>query len=105
MKLSHLFTRTPTAIKFNLFVGSGEDFSVVKGRAVVVGRRVGGGGGGAGSDTSNLAKLRISWKTYEMRGRGIFIGVELVRLCASSRKCDSIIEGGGGVRCAGVGWG
>lgn len=35
-----------------------------------------------------------------MRGRGIFIGVELVRLCASSRKCDSIIEGG-----SGAGWG
>lgn len=30
-----------------------------------------------------------------MRGRGIFISVELVRLCASSRKCcsDSIREG------------
>lgn len=67
------------------------------------GGRVGGGvAGGAGSDTSNLAKLRISWKTYEMRGRGIFIGVELVRLCASSRKCDSIIEGGGRGE---VGWG
>lgn len=37
-----------------------------------------------------------------MRGRGIFIGVELVRLCASSRKCDSIIEGGGWGE---VGWG
>ena len=45
------------------------------------------------SDTSNLAQLRIWWKTYEMRGRGIFISVELVLLRASSRKCsDSIIE-------------
>lgn len=41
------------------------------------------------------------WKTYEMRGRGIFIRVELVSLCASSRKCDSIMEGG---RWGGVGW-
>lgn len=32
---------------------------------------IGGVGGGCeGGDISNLAQLRIWWKTYEMRGRG-----------------------------------
>lgn len=38
-------------------------------------------------DTSNLALFRIWWKAYEMRGKGIFISVELVLLHTSSRKC------------------
>lgn len=46
----------------------------------------GDGGEVGGGDTSNLVQLRIWWETYEMRGRGIFISVELVLLPASSRK-------------------
>lgn len=47
--------------------------------------------GGGRSDTSNLAQLRIWWKTYEMRGRGIFISAELVLLRASVQEVCAVI--------------